>query len=289
MPMRRRTSTGSTSGPYRLLPWNRPRPRCGRRDEVVHAVEAAQQRALAAAGRPDEGDDLVGRDRRSRCRAPPRVAVEDGEVAVSSSAPGRRMIASVMRAHGRLAWPAQLTSSCSGCAADRHRVHGQQHDEQHDDPAAAISWNSGCGRETQLKIWTGSTVNWSIGTSGTNGTKASAPIRSAARSRRSARERARIVPVRIPGQRHRQHLPRTSASAWRRARRRRADRVRHRLDRLLRAMMITGRISSASVSAPASTLRPSAHPARTKTASPRMPYTMDGTPARLAMFIWMVA
>ncbi len=52
------------------------------------------------------------------------------------------------------------------------------------------------------------------------------------------------------------------------------------------AMMMTGRINSDRVSAPERMLRwkPSA---RTKTASPRMPYTMDGTPARLAMLVWM--
>src|SRR5581483_6348720 len=37
-------------------------PHPGRRDEVVHAVETPQDRALAAAGRPDEGGDLVGGD-----------------------------------------------------------------------------------------------------------------------------------------------------------------------------------------------------------------------------------
>ena len=59
MPIRRRTSTGSTSSAYRSWPRYTTPVNCGARDQVVHPVQAADQGALAAAGRADEGRDLA--------------------------------------------------------------------------------------------------------------------------------------------------------------------------------------------------------------------------------------
>ena len=53
----------------------------GSRDEVVHPVEAAQDRALAAAGRPDERGDGVRRDVEVDVADGPLVAVVDVDVA----------------------------------------------------------------------------------------------------------------------------------------------------------------------------------------------------------------
>ena len=73
-------------------------------DEVVHAVEAAQHRGLAAARRADEGGDLVLLDVELDVAHGPEVAVVDGQVvdvedggAVGGRAPGRR----TARASGR--------------------------------------------------------------------------------------------------------------------------------------------------------------------------------------------
>ena len=50
----------STSGRVDVDAVDPNRPRDARAvDQVVHAIEAAQQRGLAAAGRPDEGGDLA--------------------------------------------------------------------------------------------------------------------------------------------------------------------------------------------------------------------------------------
>ena len=63
MPMRRRTSAASTFDPYRLSPWYITDPEHLRaRRDVVHAVETAQDRGLAATRRPDERGDLLGGD-----------------------------------------------------------------------------------------------------------------------------------------------------------------------------------------------------------------------------------
>jgi hypothetical protein len=49
-------------------------------------------------------------------------------------------------------------------------VHRQQQHQQHDDAGRRIRANSACGRDTQLKIWIGSTVNGDQMPSGANGT-----------------------------------------------------------------------------------------------------------------------
>ena len=51
------------------------------------------------------------------------------------------------------------------------------------------------------------------------------------------------------------------------------------------AMIIIGRIKRARVKPPASKLLPNPR-LRTNISRPKMPYTMEGTPARFAMFIW---
>ena len=64
--------------------------------------------------------------------------------------------------------------------------------------AAPFTKNSCCGLDTQLKICIGSTLNSSIGLSGTKGTYASAPITMSGAVSPTARDNAKIIPVKIP-------------------------------------------------------------------------------------------
>ena len=70
-------------------------------------------------------------------------------------------------------------------------------------PAAALTWKPGCGRETQLKIWIGSTVNGlcrpAREKSGRNATYVRAPMVISGAVSPTARDSARMVPVRMPG------------------------------------------------------------------------------------------
>ena len=66
-------------------------------------------------------------------------------------------------------------------------------------PAAARFWNDSCGREVQLKIWIGNTVNRSSGPSGVNGTNVNAPMVISGADSPIALEAARMFPVIIPG------------------------------------------------------------------------------------------
>ena len=45
----------------------------------------------------------------------------------------------------------------------------KQQRQQHEDAGRGVGWNSACGRDTQLKIWIGSTVNVDQMLSGANG------------------------------------------------------------------------------------------------------------------------
>ena len=101
------------------------------------------------------------------------------------------------------------------------------------------------------------------------------------------RDRARMVPVRTVGkawgrtmcQMVCQRVAPSAKDAWRRelGTARSASWV---------VMIIMGMMSRLMVRAPESMLRSSAR-ARTKIARPSMPYTMEGTPARLVMLIWI--
>ena len=66
-------------------------------------------------------------------------------------------------------------------------------------PAAAFSANAAWGRETQLKIWIGSTVKGEKRSEGRKGTYVSAPIVMSGAVSPMARDSARMRPVRIPG------------------------------------------------------------------------------------------
>ena len=66
-------------------------------------------------------------------------------------------------------------------------------------PAAALAWNSTCGRDTQLKIWIGSTVNGDQIESGAKVTNVTAPIVMSGAVSPIARDSARMSPVRMPG------------------------------------------------------------------------------------------
>ena len=61
-------------------------------------------------------------------------------------------------------------------------------------PAAALTLNSGCGRDTQLKTWIGSTVNFDHTLSGANGIYVRAPIVISGAVSPIARDSARIRP-----------------------------------------------------------------------------------------------
>ena len=81
MPMRRRTSTGSTPLSYRSCAVVQDLALdAGARDQVVHPVDRAQQRALAAARRPDERRDPVRRDVERDVLHGPERAVEEAEI-----------------------------------------------------------------------------------------------------------------------------------------------------------------------------------------------------------------
>src|SRR5262249_6207656 len=75
--------------------------------QVVHAVDAAQDRALAAAGRADERGDTVARNAQLRIADGEEVAVVDGtEVDVKDRlAVGRRGRDGVFRGSGHLFAP----------------------------------------------------------------------------------------------------------------------------------------------------------------------------------------
>ena len=64
--------------------------------------------------------------------------------------------------------------------------------------AAPFTRKACCGRDIQLNICMGSTVNSSIGELATKGTYASAPITINGAVSPMARDNARITPVRIP-------------------------------------------------------------------------------------------
>ena len=64
--------------------------------------------------------------------------------------------------------------------------------------AAAFIKNACCGRDVQSKICIGSTVNSSNGDDGIKGTYASAPITIKGAVSPTARDNAKIVPVKIP-------------------------------------------------------------------------------------------
>ena len=124
-------------------------------------------------------------------------------------------------------------------------------------PAAALAWKSSCGRDTQLKIWIGSTVNGDQIESGANVANVTAPAMMSGAVSPIARDSARINPVKIPGV--------ATGSTWCQIvchfvapsayEPSRSDpgtaRSASRVER-----MTTGSTSSASVDAPARTLRP---------------------------------
>lgn len=154
-------------------------------------------------------------------------------------------------------------------------------------PPAASSWNVSCGRAVQLKICMGSAVNSSIGLSGKKATNVRAPIMIRGAVSPIARDSARMIPVKMPGSAEGRTWARTtcqrvapSAKA--------ANRKEFGTDRIasFAAIIITGSMSKDMVKAPAMTLRPRPKN-RTKMASPRIPKTMEGTPARLAILISM--
>src|SRR5262249_12762276 len=76
-------------------------------DQVVHAVDAAQHRALAAAGRPDERRHRVPRDRQVRVAhrlefavvQRPQADVHHGVVAVAQVAGGGRAVRDLLVVH----------------------------------------------------------------------------------------------------------------------------------------------------------------------------------------------
>jgi hypothetical protein len=81
MPMRRRTSTASTLGVVDVLAVEEDFALgARRRHQVVHAVEGAQHRALAAAGRADQRRDLLPLDVEVDVAHGHKIAVKDPQV-----------------------------------------------------------------------------------------------------------------------------------------------------------------------------------------------------------------
>ena len=123
--------------------------------------------------------------------------------------------------------------------------------------AAAFIENSCCGRETQLKIWIGRTVNSSIGPVGVNGTYANAPTTINGAVSPKALEIANITPVNIP--------PDAAGSTWYNVvchfvAPKPYDATRIDAGTALRASLVAtiiiGRINNAKVKLPAKTLLP---------------------------------
>ena len=146
MPMRRRTSTGSTFGSVEVeAVVDRSGPRPGALDEVVHAVEAAQHGRLAAAGRADERGDLVLADVEVDLADGAEVAVVHGQVARlehhRTVGATDSCIGGVQVEHrGRVVWWTSalvefIGSPLSFIAVsqpDGEAVHDQDEDEQHE-------------------------------------------------------------------------------------------------------------------------------------------------------------
>ncbi len=78
IPTRRRRSTTSVAGTVDVLAIDLDAPlQAGARNRVVHPVERAEQRALAAAGRPDERGDQARRDVEGHVEQRLLLAVEE--------------------------------------------------------------------------------------------------------------------------------------------------------------------------------------------------------------------
>ncbi len=97
-------------------------------DEIVHPIEAAQQRTLAAARRADDGSDLVFADRHRRAPKNFRGPIEEVEILDGEDRFGH-------------------TLSCVGVESSRHRLNlwfGRQsrarHGLDHDVVGHCLTW-----------------------------------------------------------------------------------------------------------------------------------------------------
>jgi hypothetical protein len=81
MPTWRRTSTGSTAGVVEVVAVDEHLALDARAgDDLVHAVERAEERGLAAARRADEGGDAAGLDLEAHALDGEELAVVDVEI-----------------------------------------------------------------------------------------------------------------------------------------------------------------------------------------------------------------
>ena len=202
-----------------------------RRDQVVHAVEAADQGALAAARGPDQGGDLVAVDVQRDRRRPPAIAVvvdvrrrcmlEDRSPRASSRAlrnSSRGPHARCRRVGRRLARLAtcpssrsrpqplarntsgHLTTSARSVAQpDRDGVHRQQDDQQDDDRGGGEQLNSSCGLRDPVEDLDRQRRELRRDRLGLKVTKIAAPTRISGAVSPIARDSARITPVAMPG------------------------------------------------------------------------------------------
>ncbi len=273
MPMRLRSATGSTSG--RRGPRRRSghrRSPSARRDQVVHPVEAAQERALAASRRADErrdevaGDvdvDVLQRQGEPYWTEPSRMPKTTSRFSSGGSAGD---------AESACCAPTRIGAAVASMRGsplplepvpdhDRRGVHRQQYAEEHDDRGGGERLELLLRLADPWKIWTGRAVKAPSGV-GSNATYVSAPISTSGAVSPIARDRARIDPVTMPGSAAgstdaERDLPAGRAEGEAAL----ADRVGHGPQRLARRDDHRGSTSSARIIAPASSTRAEAEAA----------------------------
>ena len=223
----------------------------GAGDQVVHPVEAAEQRALAAAGRADQGRDPVPGDvdrdvpERQRCAVPDREIPgrqdhgggrRGGRAAARGSGRGGSGATLVSgMAHGTGLKPRPWIGPYGSGSRSPSRSSSAAGGQKEQDPAGGdrlegdgrAPWRS-C-RSPPAAPCSGSTAPGESSRSPRR-----RPPSTAARSRRSPATGPRIVPVRMPGRAEGRTWSRVTCHLVAPERHRRlAERGRHRPERLL--------------------------------------------------------
>ena len=191
------------------------------RDQVVHPVQAADERRLAAARRPDQRGDLVLGDLHRDVADRPVLAVVDVHVAhvedrlgqpprllatAARSVDGSRPLGRVGRDGPDSAGLVQLlghvvitTSAHSGFSGrSRRRSSARASSSARGWRRPPRSRTRGSASVVQLKIWIGSAVNESNSPLGLKRGDTAAPMISSGAVSPIARESARITPVAMP-------------------------------------------------------------------------------------------
>src|SRR5215213_3758016 len=259
-------------------------------NEVVHAVQAADQCGLAAAGRPDQSRDLVAADVEGDLAHRGLAAVAHADVVESED---RLALSRWLGPTGLHAWghplrdhhffsylfrshiaPAFIVISSASSTRIAAAASGLKSLEGDD------------GRpDTQSNTWIGIAEKAESSPVGLNVMKVAAPTTIRGAVSPIARASARITPVAMPGT-DAGRTWRQIVCHWVAPRAIEPSRIEGGTARIASrpAMITTGRTSRPRVSPPARTTGPRESGPRTRKASPRMPYTIEGTAARFWMF-----